>query len=503
MTRSRGILTICSVTLCFVMLPRSQAQSCNPIYVSVAAPDPCTNCGQDWANAYPSLQDALLQARGGGVTHVFVAHGTYLPDHGTGIVEGDRWASFDLVEGVEVYGGFAGTETILDCDVSVRTLSGPPSILSGQLESAHSYHIVKAGSTISNGTILDGFTIKAGKADGADVDSYGGGMLIEDSSPVIRNCTFTENEALHGGAVVVRNAASSPVFEDCIFSYNLAKTGGEGGAIRFFNCEEPRNCGDDGDVCTYYACCGEQCMLKNNKFGDVDHNQSVNLFDLFCLLDAFSDIFDRCTFYDVDIDPCEGNGSINLQDQFAILNAFSDIDPCDCGGETEGCTSAKIARLAASPPPSSSVNADLTFEVQAAVESVSPGELFEIDVFGKNFNDIRAFEIGLDVSGGTTGSLRIENIVVRETRNDFAFKGHTYEHRVSAAKERILGALIYTKESSAGPKYLATFQLRASQKASGTFMVGVSTANTLVGTAIDRVTGVKAGNSVQITVSGS
>lgn len=65
-------------------------------------------------------------------------------------------------------------------------------------------------------------------------------------------------------------------------------------------------------------------------YGDVNGNGTVNLSDLFCVLNAFSDDFEDCGLADVDIEPCSGNGTINLQDLFAVLNAFSDIDPC-CG----------------------------------------------------------------------------------------------------------------------------------------------------------------------------
>ncbi len=64
------------------------------------------------------------------------------------------------------------------------------------------------------------------------------------------------------------------------------------------------------------------------RYGDVDGNGVVNLFDLFCVLDAFSGVFEDCEPFEVDIEPCSGSGTIDLQDLFAVLNAFNDIDPC-------------------------------------------------------------------------------------------------------------------------------------------------------------------------------
>ena len=81
-----------------------------------------------------------------------------------------------------------------------------------------------------------------------------------------------------------------------------------------------------GKVSAYFA----KWSPVDPAFGDLDGDCAVNLFDLFCVLDAFSDVFKDCEPFDVDIEPCGGNGTINLQDLFAVLNAFNGIDPC-CG----------------------------------------------------------------------------------------------------------------------------------------------------------------------------
>ena len=65
------------------------------------------------------------------------------------------------------------------------------------------------------------------------------------------------------------------------------------------------------------------CDAGYEIYGDVDHNGTVSLFDLFCILNAFDDDFSECTFEDVDVEPCGGNGTINLLDLFAVLNALA------------------------------------------------------------------------------------------------------------------------------------------------------------------------------------
>ena len=63
-------------------------------------------------------------------------------------------------------------------------------------------------------------------------------------------------------------------------------------------------------------------------YGDVNHDGMVNIFDVFCVLDALAGVFDECSFEDVDIEPCGGNGIINVFDVIAVLNAIAGVDPC-------------------------------------------------------------------------------------------------------------------------------------------------------------------------------
>jgi len=92
-------------------------------------------------------------------------------------------------------------------------------------------------------------------------------------------------------------------------------------------CGQLPNC-DDGDICTFDLCVADVCTHTPNIYGDVNHNNTVNLFDLFCVLDGFAGTFTECSAADVDVEPCVGNLTINLFDLFAVLDAFSGIDPC-------------------------------------------------------------------------------------------------------------------------------------------------------------------------------
>src|SRR5512146_1311716 len=78
--------------------PASAGQTC---YVKAGA----SGIGTSWANAFGSLQSALTNPL---CTQIWVAKGTYKPTTGL-----DRTISFVLMNGVAVYGGFLGTETLL------------------------------------------------------------------------------------------------------------------------------------------------------------------------------------------------------------------------------------------------------------------------------------------------------------------------------------------------------------------------------------------------------
>jgi hypothetical protein len=60
------------------------------------------NNGASWTDAYTDLQSALADASSG--DEIWVVGGTYKPGN-------ERTSTFSLIDGVAVYGGFAGTET--------------------------------------------------------------------------------------------------------------------------------------------------------------------------------------------------------------------------------------------------------------------------------------------------------------------------------------------------------------------------------------------------------
>jgi predicted outer membrane repeat protein len=176
---------------------------------------------QGWSFAC-ELQYALSQADWG--QQIWVKEGTYKP-----ATVADRTATFQLPGAVHLYGGFAGTETVLE----QRDWQARPTILSGDLgaqgdNNDNSYHVVYArGSVFGDGmeTILDGFTISHGNADQGPDDNSGGGILLDGANPIIRNVVISGNAAVYGGGAAAVNN-TQPVFQGVIFTGNSASNGG-------------------------------------------------------------------------------------------------------------------------------------------------------------------------------------------------------------------------------------------------------------------------------------
>ena len=211
--------------------------------------------GSSWANALPELADALKWAKNNEAAawattplQIWVAGGTYNPLYSPedGVNFGTDQArdnSFLLVNNVQLYGGFAGTETSL----AARDLSivGNASVLSGDIgalndTSDNTYHVMVSSGNIGSG-LLNGFTITEGNANGSSFivvngtsiqRRRGGGMNTRNSSPSLLNIIINGNNASElGGGMFFRNGSfivGSPTITNCTFTENTAGNAGGG-----------------------------------------------------------------------------------------------------------------------------------------------------------------------------------------------------------------------------------------------------------------------------------
>jgi hypothetical protein len=215
-----------------------------------------TGNGTTWGSAFTDLGVALSVAACPLVEELWVSAGTYTPAP----PGGDRNATFQLAEGVSIYGGFPpGGGTFGQRDPAAH-----PTVLSGDLDGddlpgfvnndENSYHVVTA-SNIGDTAVLDGFTITGGNADGSAPDDRGGGMYNSNGGPAVINCTFRASHAQSAGGGMGNFSGSNPSVINCLFSDNSAGTGSGGGihndnsSPTLVNCTISANVAGSGGGC--------------------------------------------------------------------------------------------------------------------------------------------------------------------------------------------------------------------------------------------------------------
>ncbi len=88
-------------------------------------------------------------------------------------------------------------------------------------------HVVQCVTHERTSTILEGFTITGGNANGSAPHNRGGGMYNDGTAPTVTNCIFTGNTATYGGGMSNDNF-SWPLITGCIFKSNSASNAGGG-----------------------------------------------------------------------------------------------------------------------------------------------------------------------------------------------------------------------------------------------------------------------------------
>ena len=220
-----------------------------------------------WGTASNDLQAVINQAVAG--DEIWIAAGTYKPnrraDALTVVTATDRNDAFVLKSGVKIYGGFAGTETLL----SQRNSSSNVVTLSGDIGTAiittdNCYHVVISAGIVSTATLLDGVTVSGGNANATGLipnitvnstsinPRFGGGLFKVNSNTAISSCRFSRNNAILSGAGIYETLSSvSSVYKNCNIVQNTST--GDGGGLYILssgclyqNCSFTSNAADNG-----------------------------------------------------------------------------------------------------------------------------------------------------------------------------------------------------------------------------------------------------------------
>jgi hypothetical protein len=216
------------------------------VYVDIVAGGD-TAPGTDWSVAVKSIPEALNRAAIPGVSEIWVkayANQThYVPSTSAG-----RSESFVLSSGVVLRGGFQGTEVTLD-DRPTNLFDS--TVLSGDIgmtpnnRSDDAFHVV---TLLSGGfTILDGFRVVSGNANGSGIDALGGGLTTDMSSggnPDLQllNLTFQNNHADERGGGMFLSRTSGVVSRvvcrdnSCLKQNSPGSFTGQGGGASLDQC---------------------------------------------------------------------------------------------------------------------------------------------------------------------------------------------------------------------------------------------------------------------------
>lgn len=208
-----------------------------------------TGDGSSWGNASGDLQkmiDELAAVDAPG--EVWVAAGTYRPT--TQIIEGVQYAaSFRMRDGIDVYGGFAGTETskakrekgsmpwsytnetvLLGADYENNTAAWANNQWNVTSSSRHVvwFAPMSGEEDFKSVTVLDGVTIKGGAANGGegltDFATDKGGGVYMGLNATLQNSIVTENTSKGNGGGVYVNAGR--VVSSLIYNNSAATDGG-------------------------------------------------------------------------------------------------------------------------------------------------------------------------------------------------------------------------------------------------------------------------------------
>ncbi len=103
------------------------------------------------------------------------------------------------------------------------------------------------------------------------------------------------------------------------------------------------------------------------------------------------------------------------------------------------------------------------------------GEVFTVDVYLSNVNDLGGYQIRLKTSGGTQGSLTLSDALIDSSRKDYVYGSVQILDVVNKA-EGVMMAIravpVSAPESNVGkPRYAGTFKFTASADAKGVFTI--------------------------------
>ena len=223
-----------------------------------------TGDGTSWANAFNSLQAAIDTGNASQPAQIWLKSDTYYPTTTT-----IRTAKIVLKAGVSLYGGFVGTETLLD----QRDWKNNETIISGNIGDANistenTVGIITASGTTINDRI-DGIILEESYENQGINRSA---LFISSSALQVWNCTFRNNYAsANPGGALLANSSLVKIY-NTVFHDNYTQSGGN---VHIFN-----TTGQRAEViqCLFYDNTGNNVVGLTNEVNTSEIDVVNNVF---------------------------------------------------------------------------------------------------------------------------------------------------------------------------------------------------------------------------------
>jgi outer membrane protein assembly factor BamB len=255
------------------------------------------------------------------------------------------------------------------------------------------------------------------------------------------------------------------------------------------DCSDGDGDGIRDDNCVWWSCAAGHCAGSEIVFADLggfsgacppDGTADIN--DRFHALNCFSDVnTSGASGYPCEEAPpaafngdaggafgdCDPDGVCDGHDAFHALNAFQGTTTCSCL-DTAGPGPA---------PARPSAKRELVVEGRAAIllkprdERIRSGGAVVVDVYLENaLPDLRGYQLHLGVRGGHSGDLVLADMTIQD-RPDHVFAGLGYWSAFNRRTAQMVAGLDSAGVATGAQAYLASFMIRSSPDAEGTFAI--------------------------------
>ncbi len=251
------------------------------------------------------------------------------------------------------------------------------------------------------------------------------------------------------------------------------------------DCADVNNDGIRDDGCVWNDCSGGQCSPIAIVFGDMggqfgacEPDGTADGNDRFLALNCFGNSApDQTPGFPCESDSpnalnvdaggpfgdCNPDGVCDGNDAFHALGAFEGSSACSCpldGGPAPDFDTEPV------------ITGSTAIDMVANRTRVMPNGLVEVDLFfDRALTNVRGYQLHLDITGGTRGSLELIDIAVDSEAKDFALRGADVWKAFNVETRQLVVGMDTQGVDTPRGGHLATLTFQASADAAGSFVV--------------------------------